>query len=180
LIYLQIDTSSVDPTNNSKLGVIHGTSASEPRDIIDGYASLLDGQIPLAYVLYRYNTSGDIYPLISETAMGGNPDPRFGYELPIVDLTLLPSGACLGFTIDVSELMTSTYYESGDNIDIFDSKTRPIRRTIVSSIFNSLTKTVQIQVNSSFSEISLSRNAKARSSKHISIIEDARPFIGIG
>jgi hypothetical protein len=196
LIYLEADNSSTDPTNNSKIGVIHGTLGSEPRYTEDGYADLQSGQIPLAYVLYKYSSTSTIYPLISEVDMGGvgntNILSRIGFEFPIVGMNSLSTEIYDGFTINVSELedyysnssdfqtaMEDTYFSVNDYVDIFDSNTRPIRRVIASSTFHPDTKTVTIQVSNSFGDISLSRSAKARSIRHFPAIEDVRPFVGI-
>lgn len=197
IVYLEYDPLSTDSTNNSKIGVVHGTAASEPRYIIDAYATLPANSIPLSYVLYKYNTSTTLRPLISQKDMAtnnSNISDRIGFELPIVNLTasILSTEVFVDLTIDVSELLpyyantaalgsatTSTYFKVNDNIDMIDSNTKSIRRVIYSSVFNSGTLTVKVITNNSFGELSLLRNPKARSVKHTPIVDDLRPFIGI-
>lgn len=209
-------TTSMAPTNanyynlavlalntSGGIEVTHGVSHSN-QYLVQYPATYLDGgvfsppsaKIPLAIVRYRAaNSSGtqDIKPIVSEIFadpsfdVNGNVTTgfRFNYDLSIVEFI-----SSIEFVIEIPLDIVSpaTLLTVGNEIDLFDSNTRPFRCTITQlGTYNSSTKTQNVQVNRTFintlsspnsiNGLSLNSSPKCRNiSTHLDIVEDVRPF----
>jgi hypothetical protein len=188
LICLQY-TNLLPNNETGELVVIHGTQSSSPSLVVPPTAGAT--QIPLAMVIYRFNSGGtNIVPFVSEQFCGTE---RLSYEFTIFNFVEVPNttnnpnyAAFITFDVDLSGTgftvsdVTTNIFQVGAAIELFDDSTQPLRRFITSSSYNLTTQVANITVSNSFVEISSLRNPKVRStSKHIPFIDDLRPFIGI-
>lgn len=177
IIALQYNPSSSDPTENSQIIISHGTENISLQQVV--LPSLTTNTIPLACVIYRMSGS-DIIPLVSFSFLG---DTQLSCTFPIVEISstsLIADLSQISTSIN-SSTITTEWFPTGGFVDLDDSNTLPIRRKIETSSFNTTTKLLNLTLVNSFSDLSLDRTPYVKSvSKHIDLIEDLRPFVGIG
>lgn len=131
--------------------------------------------------------TNEIEPLISETFLG---DERIGYEFSILSLTTAPTSdpeeefpAFISFEVNLSGTgftefqVESQLFAPGSPIEISDSNSRPLRRIIDSTTYDTITEIATISVTDSFVQVDATRAAKAKlPANHLDLIEDLRPF----
>lgn len=177
LISVGYNPSSTDRTDNATITITHGGGASALSGLNGITPSIPTNHIPLGYVSYRIGSAGAaIVPLLSETSLGA---VRMSYDFPITNLTSASLEIDMSNYSDSEADITNIHFKVTEFVDIFDANSRPLRRRIESSSYNSSSKKLNITLNDTFVGISLNRNPLARSvASHKSIIEDLRPFIG--
>lgn len=169
LVSLEYNASTGDVTDNAILRITHGTENASPSGA--SKPSLPANNYPIGYVLYRSMIPAtSIYPILDSALVDA---VRVSYEFAITNMTILPSGATVEFLIDVGTAVVYSDFSAADDVEIFDSNTRPIRRKIQSSSAYA-TGIIKIIVTNSFVDIDLARSPKFRwmkSGKHQQIIE---------
>lgn len=182
LITIAYNSSSSDSSDNATIAITHGagTGGSSPDALNTVFPTIPTNHIPLAYVSYQMATGTSIHPLISDERISTK---RIAWEFPITNLT------ASSIEVDMSNYLvgsdgseadiTNIYFKVSEHVELYDANSRPFRRMISTSTYNSSTKKLTLTVNDTFTGISLTRSPIARSVKyHRYVVEDLRPFIG--